>query len=255
MFHASKLEQLYQEQPGILNSQSFRTIWRLVNESYFPSRCEGCFDGRLPLLLIVVFIGLVLFLLCIGVILDAEGNFSALLLQTLIFHNILQFPSFLLIIIISHLNHLLFVSPQPFNHAYPFPQPPMLIFYSCPFLSPFYLPSSNPELFSNTACLLLLLLLLLITPSCSSFCSSSSPLRLLLLPSFLPLPSFSAVNSSNTDIIATMPDIPKVPNYFCWSSLNLENNHYKESHCIKVHTLLQFVQVAFSTQLMLLILL
>ena len=39
-----------------------------------PSRCEGCFDGRLPLLLIVVFIALVLFLLCIGVILDAEGN-------------------------------------------------------------------------------------------------------------------------------------------------------------------------------------
>jgi len=37
-----------------------------------PSRCEGCFDGRLPLLLIVVFIGLVLFLLCVGVILDAE---------------------------------------------------------------------------------------------------------------------------------------------------------------------------------------
>ena len=39
-----------------------------------PSRCEGCFDGRLPLLLIVVFIALVLFLLCVGVILDAEGN-------------------------------------------------------------------------------------------------------------------------------------------------------------------------------------
>ena len=39
-----------------------------------PSRCEGCFDGRLPLLLIVVFIALVLFLLCIGVILDAEGE-------------------------------------------------------------------------------------------------------------------------------------------------------------------------------------
>ena len=40
-----------------------------------PSRCEGCFDGRLPLLLIVVFIALVLFLLCVGVILDAEGDF------------------------------------------------------------------------------------------------------------------------------------------------------------------------------------
>ena len=40
-----------------------------------PSRCEGCFDGRLPLLLIVVFIALVLFLLCVGVILDAEGGF------------------------------------------------------------------------------------------------------------------------------------------------------------------------------------
>ena len=41
-----------------------------------PSRCEGCFDGRLPLLLIVVFIALVLFLLCIGVILDAEGELT-----------------------------------------------------------------------------------------------------------------------------------------------------------------------------------
>lgn len=41
-----------------------------------PSQCEGCFDGRLPLLLIVVFIALVLFLLCIGVILDAEGEIS-----------------------------------------------------------------------------------------------------------------------------------------------------------------------------------
>ncbi len=39
-----------------------------------PSRCEGCFDGRLPLLLIVIFIGLILFLLCLGVILDADGE-------------------------------------------------------------------------------------------------------------------------------------------------------------------------------------
>ena len=49
-----------------------------------PSRCEGCFDGRLPLLLIVVFLALVLFLLCIGVILDAEGNNSPATLKLVI---------------------------------------------------------------------------------------------------------------------------------------------------------------------------
>ena len=80
----------------------------LVDETYFSVRCEGCFYVRLPLLLIVVFIDLVLFLLCIGVILDAEGNFS---IQTLILHSILLFPTPLLIIIICHLNKLFFAHP------------------------------------------------------------------------------------------------------------------------------------------------
>ena len=59
-----------------------------------PSRCEGCFDGRLPLLLIVVFIAVVLFLLCIGVILDAEGNNFPLSLTCSTTRAWLESPSF-----------------------------------------------------------------------------------------------------------------------------------------------------------------
>ena len=41
-----------------------------------PSRCEGCFDGRLPLLLVVIFIASVIFLLCVGVVVDFQSKLN-----------------------------------------------------------------------------------------------------------------------------------------------------------------------------------
>ena len=40
-----------------------------------PSRCEGCFDGRLPLLMVVIFIASVIFLLCVGVVVDFQSKY------------------------------------------------------------------------------------------------------------------------------------------------------------------------------------
>jgi hypothetical protein len=61
-----------------------------------PSRCEGCFDGRLPLLLIVIFIGLILFLLCLGVILDADGESTSSSLKVQFHESNFFFMAFLM---------------------------------------------------------------------------------------------------------------------------------------------------------------
>jgi hypothetical protein len=61
-----------------------------------PSRCEGCFDGRLPLLLIVIFIGLILFLLCLGVILDADGESTSASLKVQCHKSHFFFKAFLM---------------------------------------------------------------------------------------------------------------------------------------------------------------
>ncbi|XP_023348343.1 spidroin-1, partial [Eurytemora carolleeae] len=64
---------------GLVRKQSYADNEHYLRKSasvqiiaHEPSRCEGCFDGRLPLLMVVIFIASVIFLLCVGVVVDFQ---------------------------------------------------------------------------------------------------------------------------------------------------------------------------------------